>query len=68
MVWLDLILLGWEAHHIHPRDWDGQDQATNWQYLKENPNGQSGEKAGNKHSPFTTWWDNTAKPDILSYF
>jgi hypothetical protein len=68
MPWRDLDLRGWEAHHIHPRDWDGSDATDNIQYLKENSNGQSGELSFNKHNPFTTWWNVTAKGDIQSYF
>jgi len=63
MVWLDIDLRGWEAHHIHPRDWDGKDTNSNFQYLKENANDQN--PTVNEHSTFTTWWDNTSKPDIM---
>lgn len=66
MTWLDLDLRGWEGHHIHPRDWGGGDGASNWQYLKENANGQAGGVPANQHSPFTNWWDNVRKPDIES--
>jgi hypothetical protein len=62
MAWLDLDLRGWEAHHIHPRDWGGTDDNSNWQYLKERPNKQNSK--ANEHSPFTTWWDKVRKPDI----
>lgn len=68
LVWLDLDLRGWQAHHIHPRDWGGGNANSNWQYLKENPNGLAGEKNPNQHSPFTNWWDNVSKPKLLSYF
>jgi hypothetical protein len=59
---LDLYLVGWDAHHIHPRDWNGTDATTNWQYLKERSNNYNPKT--NEHSPFTTWWDTQRKPDI----
>lgn len=56
MGWTDLYLLGWEAHHIHPRDWNGSESAGNYQYLDE--------EGGSEHSKFTTWWNTVRKPDI----
>jgi hypothetical protein len=71
MPWADLWLDGWEPHHIHPRDWDGNDDAGNFQYLKQKVNKiprtqrEPALTPTNQHDPFTTWWNNKRKPDIL---
>jgi hypothetical protein len=54
LTYSDVYLLGWEAHHIHPRDWHGSEKASNFQYLKETANDEN-TKTG-EHSNFTTWW------------
>ncbi len=60
MPWLDLYLLGWEAHHIRPvYYWNGSDVDSNMQYLKEKANTQNN-KTG-EHSPFKPWWDKREK-------
>jgi hypothetical protein len=62
MTWLDIDLRGWQAHHIHPRDWNGGEATSNIQYVKETANAQNSKT--NEHSLFTTWWNAVRKPDI----
>ena len=45
MAYTDLFLVGWQAHHIHPVNWGGSDDDSNFQYLK-----------ASQHHPFTTWF------------
>ena len=72
MPWSDLWLDGWQPHHIHPRDWNGNDNADNFQYLKQTTNNiiprtkrEPALAPTNQHDPFTTWWDKKRKPNIL---